>query len=108
MTYGENRDRTFRMGPIRPPGEAQSLQQVQCRLDEDREDMLGLIDRYLAMPEKDRRIFQLARRKAVIISPEEVSGLPADRLMAMEEMAERTADSYRWSVKLNDMMCRFI
>ena len=108
MINMENRDRIFRMGPIRPPGEAQSLQQVRVRLDEDWEDMLGLIDRYLAMPEKDRRMFQLACRTAGSIFPEEVSGLPQDRLRTMEEMTERTADSYIWSVKHNDMMYRFI
>ncbi len=84
------------------------LQQVRGRLDEDRETMLGLIDDYLSMHEKDRMIFQLARRTAGIISPDDVSGLPEDRLRYMEKMTERTADSYSWSVKLNDMMCRFI
>lgn len=41
------------------------LEEVEGRLPEDKEKMLGLIDRYLALPERERLIFRLGRRGGV-------------------------------------------
>lgn len=41
------------------------LEEVEGRLPEDKDKMLGVIDRYLALPERERLIFRLGRRGGV-------------------------------------------
>jgi histone acetyltransferase (RNA polymerase elongator complex component) len=38
------------------------LEDLEGKLPEDKETLLGMIDRYLALPEQDRRIFRIGRR----------------------------------------------
>jgi len=42
------------------------LEEVEGSLPQDRERMLGVVDRYLNMPEHDRQLFQLGRRAGVL------------------------------------------
>jgi hypothetical protein len=42
------------------------LEEVEGRLPEDKDKILGVIDRYLSLPEEDRLLFQLGRRGGVL------------------------------------------
>jgi hypothetical protein len=41
------------------------LEELEGKLPDDRDRMLGIIDRYLALPDEDRMIFRLGRRRGV-------------------------------------------
>lgn len=84
------------------------LQQVSGRLDTDRDRMLGVIDRYLGMPEEERVMFRLARRMAKVISPDDMKRLSEADLEGIRHIMYTTADSYSLEVKVNNMMCSFI
>ena len=41
------------------------LEELEGKLPDDRDRMMGIIDRYLALPDEDRMIFRLGRRRGV-------------------------------------------
>jgi len=41
------------------------LEELEGKLPEDKDRMMGIIDRYLELPDEDRRIFRLGRRQGV-------------------------------------------
>lgn len=84
------------------------LQHVNGRMDSDKDRILGIIDDYLNMPELDRRMFQLARRMAKVLSPEDMTKLSERDIQFIADKLHATADSYNFEIKLNNMMCSFI
>jgi len=73
----------------------------------DRERMLGLIDRYLGMPEADRRVFQLLRRtlRAYDLDDMERLGTAERETLRAEVMKE---NELGWSVRMNGYICRYV
>jgi hypothetical protein len=49
------------------------LEEVEGKLPQDKEKILSVIDRYLALPEKDQLIFRLGRRKGIYRSVDDFS-----------------------------------
>jgi CDP-glycerol glycerophosphotransferase (TagB/SpsB family) len=49
------------------------LEELEGKLPEDKEKLLGLIDRYFAMSEEDRLIFRLGRRRGLYRSLDDLS-----------------------------------
>ncbi len=49
------------------------LEEVQGKLPDDKNKILGVIDRYLALSEKDQLIFRLGRRKGIYRSVDDLS-----------------------------------
>jgi hypothetical protein len=49
------------------------LEEIEGKLPEDKAAMLGLIDRYLNLPEEDRLLFQLGRRGGALRSLDEMN-----------------------------------
>ena len=73
----------------------------------DREHMLGLIDRYLDMPEADRRVFQLLRRtlRAYDLDDMERLGTAERETLRAEVMKE---NELGWSVRMNGYIRRYV
>ena len=73
----------------------------------DREHMLGLIDRYLDMPEADRRVFQLLRRtlRAYDLDDMERLGTAERETLRAEVMKE---NELGWIVRMNGYICRYV
>ena len=73
----------------------------------DREHMLGLIDRYLDMPEADRRVFQLLRRtlRAYDLGDMERLGAAEREALRAEVMNE---NDLGWNVRMNGYICRYV
>ena len=69
--------------------------------------MLGLIDRYLDMPEADRRVFQLLRRtlRAYDLGDMERLGAPERDALRAEVMKE---NELGWNVRMNGYICRYV
>ena len=69
--------------------------------------MLGLIDRYLAMPEADRRVFQLLRRTLRAYDLDDMERLnTAERDQLRTEVMKETA--LGWDVRMNGYICRYV
>ncbi len=84
------------------------LQDVEGSLKNDKAAMLAMIDEYLAMPEKDRRMYQAARRMVRVSRPSDMGRLSAEELQRLETMATSVADPYKWEIAMNEMIARYI
>lgn len=84
------------------------LQTVEGSLKTDKEYMLGIIDRYLAMPERDKRLYQAARRTISILSPESMDYLSANDMNRLKGMAEAVSDPYEWEIAMNEIISNYI
>ncbi len=70
------------------------LEEVAGKLPEDKEAMLAVIDRYLALPEEERLLFRLGRRGGALRTLEDVNDpVMRQRLrLAMSDLATQTGD----------------
>lgn len=84
------------------------LQTLNGSLDTDNAAMLDMIDRYFAMSEEDRRMYQLARRSGAVIRPEDMRALPARDIRQYRIVAKADIPQEDWNFKMNDMICRYI
>ena len=84
------------------------LQTVEGSLKTDKEYMLGIIDRYLAMPEEDKRLYQAARRTIGILSPESMDYLSETDMNRLKGMAEAVSDPYEWEIAMNEIISNYI
>lgn len=84
------------------------LQEVQGRLDKDRQKMLSVIDEYFSLPALEQKIFQLARRSGIVTSPGDLELLPRERREQLAKLAGSITDETLWDRKMNDMMGGFI
>jgi len=67
------------------------LEEIQGTLPGAKEQMLGIIDRYLALPEQDQLIFRLGRRKGIYRSLEDLSN------MELYNSLKKTVEQYELS-----------
>jgi len=67
------------------------LEEIQGTLPGAREQMLGIIDRYLALPEQDQLIFRLGRRKGIYRSLDDLSD------MELYNSLKKTVEQYELS-----------
>lgn len=84
------------------------LQTVEGSLKTDKDYMLGIIDRYLAMPEEDKRLYQAARRTIGILSPESMDYLSANDMNRLKGMADAGSDPYEWEIAMNEIISNYI
>lgn len=84
------------------------LQEVEGRLDKDREKMLSLIDEYFSMPEREQKIFQLARRSGWVTRPEDIPFLQQNHIARLEQLVDSVADDVLWDRTMNDMISNYI
>jgi len=84
------------------------LQEIQGRLDADREKMLAIIEDYFSLTKAKQRIFQLARRSGWVVSPAELELLPPERLEKLARIAGAVENEAQWDKKINEMMAGFI
>ncbi len=72
-----------------------------------RKDLLGRIDRYLNLPEEERRIFQLLRRTLRAYDLEDMRNLQPEELDSLRAAVMRDAPEV-WDEKMNGYICRYI
>ncbi len=63
------------------------LEELEGKLPEDKERLLGIIDRYFAMPEEDRLVFRLGRRRGLYRSLDDLSD--SDAYRQLKQAVER-------------------
>ncbi len=84
------------------------LQTVEGSLKTDREYMLEIIDRYLAMSPEEKRLYQAARRTIGILSPESMKHLSENDMNRLKNMTEAIDDSYEWEIAMNEIISNYI
>ena len=84
------------------------LQTVEGSLKTDKDYMLGIIDRYLAMPEEEKRLYQAARRTIGILSSESMDYLSANDMNRLKGMADAVSDPYEWEIAMNEIISNYI
>jgi hypothetical protein len=81
------------------------LQNVEGYIADKR--MLQVIDRYLDLPEEDRRVFQLLRRTLRAYDLDDM-----ERLGSIERVRLRNdvmkENELGWSVRMNGYICRYV
>lgn len=84
------------------------LQNLEGSLETDKIKMLAMIDEYLAQPEEERKLFQLARRVRYIMEPNDLKSLPKDTISQMKEIIKNTPSQSDWDVKMNEIIGNYI
>lgn len=84
------------------------LQAVKGSLATDKEKMLGIIDAYLDLPERDKKMFQIARRMARVTILKEMERLSPASRERFANIVDQAGDEYQWTEKMNAMIGRYI
>lgn len=84
------------------------LQNVEGSMAADKERMIGVIDAYLNMSEKDKRMYQAARRMARVSSTSDMKWLDENLKLQIKKLIDAVPDSYEWEVKMNELICNYI
>lgn len=83
------------------------LQNVEGSLREDRKKMLSIIDDYLALPEADRRAFQLLRRSLQAYEPADIRKTPPEHLEELRAHVSGYSED-DWDAEMNELIGRYI
>lgn len=84
------------------------LQDVEGSLDTGRQDMLSTIDQFLALPDDQRKLFQLARRTGRVTSVSDLQLLDAQVLNQLSDVSRSVTDPKEWENLLNRYLIRYI
>ena len=82
------------------------LQDVEGSLENDKAKMLAMIDQYLTMPEKDRKMYQAARRMVRVSKPADMKRLSAGEIARLEKKVMSIPDPYQWEIEMNRLISR--
>lgn len=84
------------------------LQLVEGHMVNDRQKLLATIDEYLNMDELSRRIYQLARRKVMVLQPVDLASLPDSKLSTLMDIAKSEKSEKSWNELINSYLCKYI
>ncbi len=84
------------------------LQGIEGHIVLDRRKMLDMIDGYLDQPEHEKRLYQAARRMALVNGPQDMKYLDQSRIDQMESLIRAVPDPYGWEEKMNALIGRYI
>lgn len=84
------------------------LQDVEGRLDADKGRMLQKIDEFLALPEEDRKMFQLARRTGRVTLLPDMEDLDSRTLERIRDVSRSVTDPEEWERLLHRYLTRYI
>ena len=84
------------------------LQGVEGHIVLDRQKMLDLIDGYLEKQEHEKRLYQAARRMALVNGPQDMKYLDQSRIDQIESLIRAVPDPYEWEEKMNALIGRYI
>ena len=84
------------------------LQGIEGHIVLDRRKMLDMIDGYLDQPEHEKRLYQAARRMALVNGPQDMKYLDQSRIDQIESLIRAVPDPYEWEEKMNALIGRYI
>ena len=84
------------------------LQDLEGSLDYEKPEMLAHIDKYLALPEVEKKRFQLARRLRYVNWLSDMPKLQAGTISQFDEVIKSIPDQADWDIKMNEIIGRYI
>jgi len=80
------------------------LQDIEGR---DKKKMLAVIEEYCNLPEKTKRIYQLARRMGKVSKPSQINLLEESEITSLNKIAQEVTEE-EWAAKMNEIICQYI
>lgn len=84
------------------------LQQVEGEMDNDIDWMLAYIDEYLALPQKDQRRYQLARRMGFPLDWKQLYRLKDTDAKRIDDLVKNVYDTKEWEALIHQFVDRYI
>ena len=84
------------------------LQDVEGSLKNDKAEMIAMIDEYLGLPDRDRRMYQVARRRMRVSRPSDMQRLSDNEIDRFSQMVDSVEDPSEWDIRMNTMISRYI
>lgn len=84
------------------------LQTIEGHLTKDKETLLGRIDDYLNMPNYDKKLFQIARRRMHVLNPSDIHLLPPQKLDHLKSILHRYETDEDFEQQLNEWIAHYI
>lgn len=84
------------------------LQDLEGSLDYEKPELLAMIDRYLAMPEVEKKRFQLARRMRYVNFLSDMPKMNENTIRQFDEIIKNIPDQKEWDIKMNEIIGRYI
>ncbi len=84
------------------------LPDIEGNITEDKSKLLAIIDGYLNLSDKDRKLFQYARRMNMVLSVSDLNILEDSTKASIYEKIAKTESDMAWDYKMNRMISRYI
>ena len=84
------------------------LQKVEGSLKNDKTKLLAMIDEYLSLPDRERRLYQAARRMARVNDPSDMIRLAPSEINQLKRFVDSIEDPYEWEIRMNSLISRYI
>ncbi|MBQ2751232.1 MAG: hypothetical protein IJF25_01520, partial [Oscillospiraceae bacterium] len=84
------------------------LPDIEGRLNTDKAKMLKTIDDYFALPELDRRVYQLLRRSCRVERISDLKHLGSTERRMLEKACLETPDEKEWAIKMNELLIKYV
>ena len=84
------------------------LQKVEGSLKNDKAKLLDMIDEYLSLPDRERRLYQAARRMARVNDPSDMIRLAPSEINQLKRFVDSIEDPYEWEIRMNSLISRYI
>lgn len=84
------------------------LQKVEGSLKNDKIKLLSMIDEYLSLPDRERRLYQAARRMARVNDPSDMIRLAPSEINQLKRFVDSIEDPYEWEIRMNSLISRYI
>ena len=84
------------------------LQKIEGSLKNDKAKLLAMIDEYLSLPDRERRLYQAARRMARVNDPSDMIRLAPSEINQLKRFVDSIEDPYEWEIRMNSLISRYI
>ena len=77
-------------------------------MNTDKLKLLEEIDKYFALKERDKKIYQLARRNGMVTGIKDLKKIPAGNMRQLESIVNDITSNEEWDIAMNNLMDRYI